>query len=112
MTNEEFQSIVLNELKEIKGDINDLKTDVSSLKTDVSSLKTDVSSLKTDVSSLKDGQKELERLTRSIHEETANLMEFRVSTEKKLEEMNKTIRRTEIAAADNWSDIAKLKSII
>lgn len=112
MTNEEFQSIVLNELKSIKTDINELKTDVRSLKTDVNSLKTDVNSLKEGQERLEANQEKIERFAKSIYEQTADLMEFRVSTEQKLDEMNKTIRRTEIATADNWSDIAKLKSII
>ena len=112
MTTEEFQSIVLNELKTIKTDINEIKTDVSSLKTDVSGLKTDVNILKEGQAKLEANQEKIERFAKSIYEQTANLMEFRVSTEQKLDEMSKTIRRTEIAAADNWSDIAKLKSII
>ncbi len=43
----DIQSLILDELRAIRGDIKDIKTDVSQLKADVSQLKTDVSALKT-----------------------------------------------------------------
>ena len=84
MTNEEFQSLVLSELKSIKEDIgtikedvNSLKDDFSTLKEDVSSLKDDVSSLKEDVSSLKETTNRIEHRLDAVFEETAGLAEFR-----------------------------------
>lgn len=53
MENQEFQKIVLEELRSIKGDINEIKQDVTTLKKDVTSLKEDVSTLKKDVNGLK-----------------------------------------------------------
>ena len=53
MTNEDFQTLVINELKGIKSDIGTIKDDVSTLKSDVSTLKSDVSTLKSDVNTLK-----------------------------------------------------------
>jgi hypothetical protein len=47
----------------------------------------------------------------SITEQTANLTEFKNSVTNKLDVMSKTLSRIEIATADNWSDIAKLKAI-
>lgn len=45
MTQDEFQGLVLQELKEIKTDIGTLKSDVSTLKSDVSGLKSDAATM-------------------------------------------------------------------
>lgn len=125
MTTEEFQSIVLKELKGIKTDISGIKTEMSGIKTEMSEIKTDVSSLKEGQKTLEEGQKRLEtRQTKleinqlnlekkvdAIYEQTASLSEFREETKLALEDINKSLLRTEIATADNWSDIARLKSI-
>ena len=132
MTTEEFQSIVLKELKGIKTDISGIKTEMSGIKTEMSEIKTDVSSLKEGQKTLEEGQKTLEegqkrletRQTKleinqlnlekkvdAIYEQTASLSEFREETKLALEDINKSLLRTEIATADNWSDIARLKSI-
>ena len=124
MTTQEFQSIVLKELREIKTDIVEIKTDISGLKEDISGLKEDVSVLKKDVSVLKEGQIRLEerqlKLDRNqfslekkvdaIYEQTAILTEFREETNTLLDLVMKNQSRTEIATAENWSDIAKIKS--
>lgn len=106
MTTEEFQRAVLQELKNIKGDINGLKEDVSTLKGDISTLKEDVGSLKGDVSSLKGdvgslkgdvsllkgdvsslkaGQIELKDQLKDVILQTADLTEFREETNSKLD---------------------------
>ena len=45
MTNTEFETQVLKELKEIKTDVSGLKTDVSGLKTDMWEVKTEIQDL-------------------------------------------------------------------
>src|SRR5690606_28485788 len=50
---EEALKLILNEIKDLKTDINDLKQDVTDIKDDVSVLKQDVTVLKDDVSVLK-----------------------------------------------------------
>ena len=89
-----FQSLVLDKLDQLQGDVSGLKQDVSILKTDVSELKADVSILKTDVAGLKADVAILKTdvaelktdvaalKTRSdaIIEQTAGLMEFRTET--------------------------------
>ena len=145
LTTQEFQSIVLRELGEIKTDIVEIKTDISGLKEDVSVLKKDVSGLKEDISVLKDdvsvlkedvsvlkkdvsvlkegqirleerqlkldrNQFSLEKKVDAIYEQTAILTEFREETNTLLDLVMKNQSRTEIATAENWSDIAKIKS--
>lgn len=132
LTTEEFQSIVLKELKEIKTDIVDIKTDIEGIKTDVTSLKegqvrleerqTKLEERQTKLeegqvrleerqTKLEKGQLSLERKVDAIYEQTAILSEFREETKLVLENISKTLSRTEIATAENWSDIAKLKSL-
>ena len=115
MKNEEFQNLVLNELKSLRtdvaglktdvvslkegqsslqADVAGLKTDVAGLKTDVAGLKTDVAGLKTDVSSLKEGQARIESKLDAVYDQTAILTEFRTEVNMKLDylvEDNKSI---------------------
>ena len=53
MTNEEFQSLVLAQLGDLKNDVAGIKADVAVLKADVAGLKADVAVLKEDVAVLK-----------------------------------------------------------
>lgn len=98
MNNEEFQSLVLSELRELRADVSGLKEGQSSLKEGQSSLRADVSSLKegqaslrADVNSLKEGQKSLEegqkRIEKkldAVYNQTADLTEFKTEVNMKL----------------------------
>lgn len=110
LTTEEFQSIVLKELGEIKTDIVGIKTDVTSLKEDVSVLKEGQIRLEEGQTKLEENQLSLEKKVDAIYEQTAILSEFREDTNTLLELVMKNQARTEIATAENWSDIAKIKS--
>lgn len=99
MTNEEFQTLVLSELRDIKRDVgtlkedvgilkNDvilLKEDVNLLKEDVNFLKEDVTILKQDVGSLKESVARIEHRLDAVFEETAGLAEFRTEVKTDLE---------------------------
>lgn len=105
MTTEEFQSIVISELKEIKADIGEIKTDIGEMKAHINSLKEGQKSLG-------EGQKTLEKKVNIIYGQTGFLTEFREETKGEIKSIKKTLRRTEVSTADNWSDIAKIKSIL
>lgn len=107
MTNEEFQILVLEELKGLKNDIGELKEE----------------------------QGKISNMVNSIHEQTIELTEFRQETSdnfdkiegyihdvdvqnadrhfefiKELKELKHSVNRIEINTAENWRDIARLKS--
>lgn len=84
MTNEEFQRIVLEELKSLREGQEDIKKE----------------------------QVELKKGLEGVIEQTADLTEFRQEVKEELSEIKSTISRIEIATADNWSDIARIKSLI
>jgi predicted nucleic acid-binding Zn-ribbon protein len=68
------QSIMLDILKQIQGDISSLKSDVSTLKTDVSTLKTDVSTLKSDMAHVRGRVDHLEVLVRRQRRDSAAML--------------------------------------
>ena len=77
MKNEEFQSLVLSELRE-------LKADVSGLKGGQNSLKEGQNSLRAEVNSLKEGQIRIEKKLDAVYNQTADLTEFRTEVNMKL----------------------------
>lgn len=60
---------------------------------------------------LEDGQKEILIKLEGVIEQTAYLTEFRHEVKQELAEIKSNISRIEIATADNWSDIARLKAV-
>lgn len=100
MTNEEFQKLVLEKLDKLDN------------------LEEGQKNLELGQKNLEEGQKNLELEIKNISkkldgvvEQTANLMEFRFEVKSELENIKTTVSRIEIATADNWGDIARLKSI-
>ena len=119
--NEKFGNIE-NELKENKEaiyNINDkvvsLDGKVGSLDNKVSSLDDKVGSLDNKVSSLDDKVGNLDNKVDNIGDKLDDLeaknAERHLGIIKKMNEMKSTISRIEINTAENWRDIAKLKSI-
>ena len=91
MTTEEFQLLVLEKLGILEDGQRQLKDGLSALTERV------------DI---------LEKTVNAIHEQTVDLTEVRVETKAELLNLKSTMSRIEIATADNWSDIARLKSIV
>lgn len=83
MTNEEFQKLVLEKLDNLEERQKSLEFEV------------------------KGNSKKLD----GVVEQTADLMEFRFEVKSEFENIKTTISRIEIVTADNWGDIARLKSI-
>lgn len=53
MTNEEFQELVLSELKGIKSDVFGVKSEITEMKSDISGMKSEMTDMKSDISSMK-----------------------------------------------------------
>jgi len=91
MTNEEFQKIVLKELRTLNEKVD--KLEQGQMK-------------------LEQGQEVIKRDLRAVIDQTADLTEFRQEMKDQVGDMKSTITKLEIATADNWSDIAKIKALI
>jgi len=82
------------------------------------SIQSDIKDLKTDVSDLKSGQNRIEKKLDAVHDQTADLTEFRTETRDKLDSISNEVTQTrkdisnvEIITSSNWNDIAKLKAV-
>lgn len=98
MTNEEFQKIVLKELRTLNEKVD--KLEQGQMKLEQGQMK------------LEQGQEVIKRDLRAVIDQTADLTEFRQEMKDQVGDMKSTITKLEIVTADNWSDIAKIKSLI
>jgi len=105
MTNEEFQTIVLSELKA-------LREDMSSVKGDVSGLKEDMSSVKGDVSGLKEKVDEMDKKLNAVYEQTAFLTEFKEEISKNNKRIEQENRRLKEIVGRHELEIQDLKQKI
>jgi archaellum component FlaC len=103
----EFKTIN-NKLNNLEKDVNDLKSDVSILKGDVNDLKSDVSILKEDVNTLKVGQNEIKNLVTDIDPRNANR---HIEITNMIDDLRRDLSTVEVVTANNYANIAKLKSI-
>lgn len=87
MSNEEFQSLVLEELRGIRGDISGLKQDVSSLKEDVTNLGHRLERVENRVESVANRLVRVENKLDAVYEQTAILTEFRTEANMKLDKL-------------------------
>lgn len=90
MTNEEFQKIVLDKLNNVENKIDNVESNIA----------------------------RIEKKLDVVHDQTANLTEFRTETnikfDKVLDEVQcirKDLSTVEIVTATNYADIAKLKAV-
>lgn len=105
MTNEEFQAIVLSELKALREDISGVKGDVSGLKEDMSSVKGDVSGLKEKVD-------EMDKKLNAVYEQTAFLTEFKEEISKNNKRIEQENRRLKEIVGRHELEIQDLKQKI
>ena len=103
MTTEEFQKIVLEELRELRVGQEELRKEQKELR--VAKMKSGKNKR------IKSRPERIEKDSSVVIEQTADLTEFRHEVVDGLEEINSVISRLEIATAENWSDIAKLKAV-
>ncbi|OLS01519.1 hypothetical protein [Tissierella creatinophila] len=85
MSTEEFQRIVLEELKSLKNGQDEMKQEQQEMKQD---------------------QQEMKKDLKAVIEQTANLTEFKQEQQEMLDKIN----TLEIIVSQNWNDIAKLKA--
>ena len=132
MTTEEFQKIVLEELRELRVGQEELRKEQKELRVGQEELRKEQKELRVGQDEIRKEQKELrvgqdeirkeqkelrvgqeriEKDLKAVIEQTADLTEFRHEVVEGLEEINSVISRLEIATAENWSDIAKLKAV-
>ena len=104
MTTEQFQILVLEKLGALEEGQKKLEEGVMKLETRLIKVEEGLSTLVDRVDSL-------EKTVNAIHEQTADLTEFKIETKTEFLDIKSTISRIEIATADNWSDIARLKSV-
>lgn len=82
MSTEEFQRIVLEELKSLKDGQEEMKEE----------------------------QEEMKKDLKAVIEQTANLTEFKQEVNYKLDVMLEEINTLELIVSKNWNDITKLKA--
>lgn len=119
MSNEEFQRLVLEKLTNFEEEFKSLVEGQESLVKvqkflveRQESLVKGQDSLVKGQKALEDRQMSLEKTLSDVVEQTANLTEFKEEIINELQSMKASIARVEIATANNWSDIARLKAII
>jgi len=125
MTNEEFQRLVLEKLdnlemgqKSLEARQGNLEVGQKSLEARQGNLEMGQKSLEARQGNLEAGQKNLELGQKEILikldaviEQTADLTRFKHEVKAELADIKNNISRIEIATADNWGDIARLKSV-
>ncbi|MCF6466218.1 plasmid stabilization protein [Clostridium sp. Cult2] len=97
MTNEEFQKIVLGELRKLNEKVGNLEQ--GQMKLEQGQVK------------LEQGQEEIRKDLKAVIEQTADLTEFREEINTKVDKIIEELNTIEIVTSKNWNDIAKLKSI-
>lgn len=85
MTNEEFQKIVLAEIKALREEVVELKQGQLKLEQGQSKLEQGQSKLERGQLKLEQGQEEIKRELKAVIEQTADLTEFREETNTKLD---------------------------
>ena len=132
MDNQEFQKIVLEELKSIKQDTSSLKQDVTGLKQDVTGLKQDVKIVKQDITNLKQDVTDLKQdnvilknqmdentqmlkaliHASEVHKADIDKLTFDVAhVQGNIVALRKDLTTVERVTASNYTDIIELKSI-
>lgn len=124
MTNEEFQTIVLEKLGSIDSKVESIDKRVGylenkvggleprfeGLETRFDKLETRFDALETRFDRLEIGQEEIKGEIRAITEQTVGLTEFRYEVNEKLDRLTDEVNTMEIITSKNWTDIAKLKA--
>lgn len=97
MSNEEFQKIVLEELRKLNEKVGNLEQ--GQVKLEQGQVK------------LEQGQEKIRKDLKAVIEQTADLTEFRGEINTKIDKIIEELNTIEIVTSKNWNDIAKLKSI-
>lgn len=115
MTNEEFQKLILDEIKALRQEVGELKQEVGELKQGQIRLEHGQAKLEQRQTKLDQGQIKLEQGQKEIKlileeldpKNTSRHLELKES----INELRKDLSTVEIVTASNYADIAKLKSV-
>lgn len=101
MTNEEFQKLILDEIKALRQEVGELKQ--GQIRLEHGQAKLDQGQIK-----LEQGQKEIKLILEELDpKNTSRHLELKES----INELRKDLSTVEIVTASNYADIAKLKSV-
>ena len=110
MTNEEFQKIVLEELRNLNGKVDKLDQGQVRLEERQTKLEERQAKLEERQIKLEEGQEEIKRDLKAICEQTADLTEFREEINVKIDKLTEDFSTIEMVTSKNWSDIVRLKA--
>ena len=102
---------ILDILKEMQGDIKSMQGDMKSMQGDMKLMQGDIKSIKTTQVEHTLILRALEHKTDVISAEQENLKHEVAEIKGEVKSIRKDMSSVEIITANNWSDIAKLKSI-
>lgn len=95
MTNEEFQKLLLDEIRGLRSDINRIESKVDGLETKIDYFDIKADNLNLKVDKLEYGQNSAKKDLKAIIEQTANLTEFREEVNIKLDKIKNTSKNIE-----------------
>jgi phage shock protein A len=110
-SDEEFQRTVLEEFKKLNERIGNLEHGQESLKQGQAKLEQRQENLEHGQAKLEKGQDSIKMELKDIVAQTANLTEFRVEMNTKLNKVIKDVGTVEIVTSKNWNDLAWMKSV-
>ena len=124
MTNEEFQKIVLEELRNLNGKVDKLdqgqvrleerqtKLEEGQVRLEERQVRLEERQTKLEEGQvrLEEGQEEIKRDLKAICEQTADLTEFREEINVKIDKLTEDFSTIEMVTSKNWSDIVRLKA--
>lgn len=115
MTNEEFQRVVLEQFEKLNNRVGNLEETVNTVNSKVGNLEGTVNTVKEQTAELTEFREETRtnfaRIENYIHELDTKNSDRHLNFTGELKELRNSINRIEINAAENWRDIARLKSV-
>lgn len=93
----ELLQVMNAKLDKNSSDIADMKYEMTGMKSEITSMKSEMTTMNSKITRLEEGQKSIKLTVDSI--------------KCKVDEMTNDMHRVEVATAQNWTDIAILKSI-
>lgn len=93
----ELLQVMNAKLDKNSSDIADMKYEMTGIKSEITSMKSEMTTMNSKITRLEEGQKAIKLTVDSI--------------KCKVDEMTNDMHRVEVATAQNWTDIAILKSI-
>lgn len=112
MTNDDFQRIVLEELRGLRTDVGGLKEGQNGLDSRMTSLDSRMTSLDSRMTSLEIGQRQIVEKVDAVWEQTAILTEFKVEVNQKLDILIEENRAIKEIIGVHEVDLRRIKKII